>query len=330
MFMTGCASEQATVRFSYVVEPSKGLPRGMEVIAIQPASVKETTDAKWSELAVSIMQDLVNESRSAFNTKVTVSDRADAQVTFDEADMAAAGMVTSSTRPGSGGKLLGAQGMILSSINVKVDEKIGKQRTISNLFVAGGGGRRAGGGALDIDTQEVETVTRTMVVQTEFKLLDTSNNQVWEYYAPPIYRSTERTKASPFFGSSKTAAELTPEDKIIGTLVERGCRAFVSRLMPCRIQVEAVVDSSQNGDCVDGVRYLRAEAYEQALMSFERALFKSQWDHRAAFGAGVACEAMGRFSEALGHYRNACAGQANPSYLEARDRMKTYSDRVRR
>ena len=328
--VVGCATEQASVRFSYVVDPAKGLPPGMKIITIEPASLGETTHPKWSELSVSIMQKLVNESRDRFGTDIVVSDRRDAQVTFDTADLEAAGMATGSSQPGSGGQLLGAQGTILSTINVKIDRKIGKQRTLSNLFLAGGGGKRRGGGAVDIDTEEVETVTRSFIVQTEFKLLDTSNNRVWDPYAPPLYRSTDRTKASPIFGSSQTEAELTPEDQVIAPMVQRGARAFISRLMPCRIDVEAFVVSSTNGNCTDGVRLLRAEAYESALGSFRAALSSDRWDHQAAFGAGVACEALGRCNEALEYYRQACAGQESAKYQEARDRMKTYGDRVRK
>jgi hypothetical protein len=330
--LTGCATETAYVNFSYVVEPSKGLPPGMRVITIEPAAVGETTDPKWSELCVSIMNSLVNESRERFDTDVVVSDRRDAHVTFDNADLEAAGMATSAGNrpPGGGGKLLGAQGTILSTINVKVDERVGKQRTLSGLFLAGGGGRRYGHGATDIRTEEVETVTRTMTVQTEFKLLDTANNRTWDHYTPRTYRSTERTKASPIFGSSSTAADLTQEDQIIGTLVERGARAFVSRLMPCRIDVDAEVESSANANCVRGVKMLRGELFDTALSGFKMALAENGDDHRAAFGAGVACEALGRFDDALGYYKQACVGEANPDYEEARDRMKTYGQRIRK
>ena len=324
----GCASQEtAVVNFSYVVEKEKGLPPGMKTIAIVPAKLGETTDPKWSELSTTVLASLINESKNKFGGEVTVTERRDTKAVFDEADLAAAGMSTK--KGGSPGELLGAEGYLLSNINVKVEKHVGKQRTLSGLDLAGWGGRRSGGGRVNAETEEVETVTRNMTVQTEFKLVDAGNGRVWEHFSPKTYRSTDRTKASPIFGSSKTEAELTPQDQIIGALVERGAREFVSQLMPCRIDVEAEVESSGNKDCADGVRLLRAESYLEAISSFKAALAADPNDHRAAYGAGVASEAMGRHDAALNYYKQACAGKDDRTYADARDRVKTYGSRAR-
>ena len=326
--VTGCASRQtATVSFSYVVEKEKGLPPGMKTIAIMPAKVGETTDPKWQELSTTVLASLINESRSKFGTEVTVTERRDAKAVFDEGDMKAAGMAT-----GKGGdtKLIGAEGLLLSNINVKVEKHVGKQRTLSGLDLGGYGGHGWGGGNVNAQTEEVETVTRNMTVQTEFKLIDSANGRVWEHFSPKTYSATDRTKASPIFGSSKTEGELTPQDQIIGALVERGAREFVSQLMPCRIDVETEVESSGNKNCVEGVKLMRAEAYREAISAFQAAIAEDSNDHRAAYGAGVACEATGQFEAGLKYYNKACAGENNRTYADARDRMKTYGSRIRK
>lgn len=326
--VTGCASQQtASVSFSYVVEKEKGLPPGMKTIAIMPAKVGETTDPKWQELSTTVLASLINESRSKFGTEVTVTERRDAKAVFDEGDMKAAGMAT-----GKGGdtKLIGAEGLLLSNINVKVEKRVGKQRTLSSLGIGGSGGHGWGGGNVNAQTEEVETVTRNMTVQTEFKLIDSANGRVWEHFSPKTFQATDRTKASPIFGSSKTEAELTPQDQIIGALVERGAREFVSQLMPCRIDVETEVESSGNKNCVEGVKLLRAEAYREAISAFQTAMAEDSNDHRAAYGAGVACEATGQFEAGLKYYNKACAGEDNRTYTDARDRMKTYGSRIRK
>lgn len=327
----GCAPERAVVGFSYAVEPTRGLPPGMDTITIMPAKIGPATDPKWSDMCVTVLNALVNESRNDFGTDIEVSDRRDTQVTFEEADLAAAGMST--RQGGDGGQLLAAQGAILSNINVKVETYIGSQRTLAGVYVSGGGGRghghSQGHGSTDIRTEEVETVTRNITAQTEFKLIDTGNNRVWEHYLPKTYRATERTHASPIFGSSQTEAALTPRDAIIAALVEKGARVFISRLMPCRIDVEAEVISSGNGKCRQGVKLLRAEAFDEALTLLKGAWADNPNDHRAAYGAGVAAEASGRYDKALKFYRRACAGQNNRIYTDARDRMKEYGHRVR-
>lgn len=326
--LTGCAShEMATVSFNYVVEPEKGLPPGMETLIIVPAKIGPTTDEKWSDMSATILQSLVNESRERFGTDIEVSDRRDTQITFDEADLAASGM--SDRQGGGGGQLQAAEGAILSNINVKVEKHKGKQRTLSGFSAWGGGGHGWGHGGGSARTEEVDTVTRNMTVQTEFKLLDTSNNKVWTHYLPKTYRSTEKTEASPIFGSSQTEAELTPEDAIIATLIERGAREFVSKLMTCRIDVEAVVESSGNENCVQGVKMLRAESYDSALASFKLALTENPNDHRAAYGAAIACEASGKFDDAMKYYKQALVGANNREYKEGLERMKTYGNRAR-
>lgn len=327
--LTGCAGrERAVVNLSYVVEPTRGLPPGVRTITIMPAVVGPSTDPKWSDMCVTILQSLVNESRNQFNTPVDVSERRDARAVFDESDLAAAGM--SNRRGGAPGQLLGAEASIVSNINVKVTIDRGAQRTISGLALMGGGGHGYGVGGGDVQTEEVETVQRNMTVQTEFKLVDLGNGRVWEHFSPSPYRSTERTKASPIFGSSQTEAALTPTDQIVATLVERGAREFISRLMPCRIEAEVEVESSGNKNCVQGVRLLRAESYEEALSYFQSALQEDPNDHRAAFGAGVGCEALGRYDGAVKYYQQALVGQDSGKYRDARERMKAYSARARK
>lgn len=325
--LVGCGStEHAVVDFSYTVDATRGLPEGMRTIMIVPAKLGPTTDEQWSDMCTTIMQSLVNESKNDFGTDIVLTDRRDTQITFDEADLAAAGM---SKGGGQGGQLDAAQGAILSNINVKVEKYIGRQRTLSGFNVFGGGGRGYGHGGGSVHTEEVETVSRNVTVQTSFKLLDSSNNRVWEYYSPKTFRATEKTKASPIFGSSQTEAELTPQDAIIATLVERGAREFISRLMPCRIDVEAEVESSRHENCVLGVKLLRAEDFEAAASNFKLALQDNPDDSRAAFGAGIACEASGRYKDALKYYNQACMAADNATYRDARNRMKTYANRIR-
>lgn len=326
----GCGSsrESANISFSYVIEKEKGLPPGMKTIAIMPAKIGETTDPKWSEMSVTIVQSLINESKNKFGTPITVTERRDTKPVFDEADLAAAGMSTK--QGGSPGQLVGADGYLLSNINVKVETHVGKQRTLSGLDLSGLQGQQFDAGRVRAETQEVETVTRNMTVQTEFKLVDATNGRVWEHYSPRMFRATDRTKASPIFGSSQTEAALTPQDRIVATLVERGAREFVSMLMPVRVDVEAEVLSGGNPNSSEGVRRLRAEDYQGAIEAFNAALAENPNDHRSAYGAGVAAEAAGSMDMALNFYNRACAGQDNRTYVESRDRVKAFNGRVRK
>jgi len=333
----GCAEERAWVPVSYVVEPDRGLPPGMNSIAIVDSKVNEVTDQKWSELAANMIQDYIQDANQRLGADVKIADRKHLSDTLGEQDLAAAG-VTTSSKPGQGGKVMEVQGLIQSEINVKVEAHTGKETTISDISLFGGGGSgrgywghryREGYGGVDLDTREVETVARNITVQTTFKLVDTVNNQNWVTYAPPAYSHFDRTTTSPIFGSSKTEAELTPRDQIIGAAVSEGARDFVSRIVPCEMKYEIPVVASGNSNCARGVRMLRADEYGEALSYFKSAIAENPDDDRALFAAGVASEATGDFAGALSYYKKAYACQPNKRYREAKERLSGHIDRIR-
>ena len=77
-------------------------------------------------------------------------------------------------------------------------------------------------------------MTRTMTVHSSFKLIDSHTSKEWES-SVSTHQGTDETRVSPFFGSSKTEADLTPRDRIIGTLVEQAAQDFIEKLVPRRI-----------------------------------------------------------------------------------------------
>lgn len=322
--MCGCATERAIVSISYVVEPSKGLPPGMNAVAIMDSKVNTVTDRKWSELAANSIQARIQDANDKYGANLRIADRKHLAEGLAEQDLAAAG-ITSGSQPGAGGRVMEIRGIIESEINVKVATKRGSQSTISGF--SGWGGGRSGGG--HIDTREVETVQRSITVQTAFKLVDTVNNRNWITYSPAPYSRTDRTHTSILFGSSQTEAELTPRDEIIGAAVERGIREFVGKIVPCKLEYELEVESSPNENCVQGVRMLRAQAYAEALSYFRAAVAQGPNDDKAAYAAGVAAEASGQYQTALDYYRRAYGIRAAVRYKRARDRLFGHIARIR-
>lgn len=326
--LAGCATEQATVRYSYVVEPNKGLPPGMKTVYIEPAQIGPNTDPKWSDLCATKMRSLIQESVDDFGTQLAVTDRRDTDVTFSEADLAAAGM--SDRRGGSPGQLMAADGAVKMNINVKEELEEKKDRTLDITGLAGGGGHGWGAGGVQGETREVSGYKRTLTVQTEFKLLDTANNRVWALKSRTQIGTEETRQASPLFGSSRGVGDLSPADQIISALVDQAAREFVSELVPCRIDVVANVQSSSSKECAEGVRMLRGGMYNEAIAMFDQAIMKDAKDHRAAFGAGVAAEASGQYDRAMGYYQRACVGSNNPVYQDSKARVEAYGKRVQK
>ncbi|MCP4589878.1 MAG: tetratricopeptide repeat protein [bacterium] len=325
----GCGgSEKATVAIEYVLNPSVGLPAGMASVAILDAKVNQVTDTKWSEMAANYLQELIQEANHKYGSSLQVADRKHTGSVMKEQDMAAAGMVDS-PNPGALVKQLGIQGMIMAEINVKVETHKGKGRTISGLSAAAFGGHGWGGGGGSVDTEEAETVSRNITVQTDFKLVDAANQKNWVTHSPKPYRRSDKTKISPFFGSSKTEASLTPRDEIIGAAVEVGARGFISKIIPCAVRYEVSLKSSGQENCVQGVKFLRGEMYAEALSQFQMALAEDPDDHRAAYAAGVCCEASGDYAQALSFYKRALTAKNKTEYVVAKKRMDENMDRIR-
>ena len=103
---------------------------------------------------------------------------------------------------------------------------------------------------------------------------------------------------------------------------------IASQILPA-FQEDTEVLSSTNQSCIEGVRMLRGEMFDEAIGMFKHAMSMNSDDHRAAYGAGVASEATGRYDSALRYYKRACAGANSRKYLEARDRLKAYGYRIR-
>ncbi len=324
----GCGStEKATVAFEYALSPSKGLPQGMNTVAIMDATVNEATDKKWSEMAANYLQELIQDSNDRYGTNLRVADRKHTSTVMKENDMAAAGL-TASANPGKIAKLLNVQGTIMAEINVKVRVDKGKGRTLTDFSAWGGGGRGWGHGGGSAHTEEVEKTSRNITVQTDFKLVDAATSENWVTHSPKPYRQSDKTKVNPFFGSSKTEADMTPRDEIIGAAVEIGARQFISKMIPCTVRYEVALKSSGQENCAKGVAYLRGDMIEEALGQFKMALAEDPNDHKAAFGAGVACEMSGKYADALRYYKQACVLENEEDYIEAKNRMTENIDRI--
>lgn len=304
---TGCKSgggggEVAQVNVKYTVQPTMELPRGLDRVAVLDAETTDDAEKKWSELSANMISGLLDQaSKRTAKQKITVVDRQNLKKVMAEKDLALSGLIDGA-KAAAASKVLNVQGLIASSIKVKVEKHTGKGRTLSAASV----GAWARGGWGSVDTEEVEKVTRNITVQCHFRLLDASNAKVLIDHVSPTLRKTDKTETSPFFGSSKTEAELTPRDKIIGELVEKEVRKFIGQFYPIEVDEVVTVQSSGNDACQAGVRFLAAREYDEAIRMFDQAIAASEGgDKYAAFGKGVAYEAKGDVSKALDAYRTA-------------------------
>ncbi len=325
VFLVGCASERAFVSVGYVLDPSQGLPPGMRSVAIEDAVVNDPEDSEWSRKAAESIQARILDAKNRFGADIVVADRRYLKDVMDEADLAAAGITSNTSGAGLGGKVMGVQGIIKSSIDVKAETHVGKATTIDG--VDWWGYRNSGGGR--VYTREVDTVSRNITVKTTFKLFDATTNRDWVTYSPDAYQQHDKTEAFPILGSSRTEAELQPRDQIIAEAMNKGVREFIAKILPCEISYQIPVDASGNKNCQLGVQMMRADAHRDAIGYFRSALAENGNDHQAAYAAGVACEAIDDFKQALQFYRKAYAIRGIPRYREAKDRLNNHLPYIR-
>jgi tetratricopeptide (TPR) repeat protein len=173
-------------------------------------------------------------------------------------------------------------------------------------FAGGWHGGGSGGGS--VGSEEVDKESRNITVQCQFQLKDPATNEIIvSHTGEPSQHFTKAGKTSPFFGGSKTEADMTPRDQIIGEKIDEQLRQFIVKFVPCEINAAVTVKPSKHEMSVAGVRALVCDDYETALQDFKQAIAADGTDHRSMFGAGVACEKMKKYDEALKYYKQAAS-----------------------
>lgn len=326
--LVGCGSkERAVVTLQYTLNASKGLPAGLESVDIAPAELGPATDAKWSDMTADLLQSLIEQSKEKYGVQLRVAAREETKKVMQEADLNAAGL-TQAVASGAPPKLMGIQAVITSKVNIKEEVAHGKKTSMSGMGAFAHGWRYGGGGGGSMDTREVDKVKKNVEAQATFQLVDVKTGETWALHGDKL-TSTEETDPSFFFGSGEGEAGLTPTDRITGTLIERVAREFIAMLMPCEVTTEVEVESSKNKACAHGVALMRADEYAEALSSFKAAIAEDAEDHKALFAAGVACEAMGQYEDALGYYKKAVVKADEPQYIAAKKRLDANLARIR-
>lgn len=311
---TGCGgSEEAMVTVHYTLNPSRGLPPGLTRVAILPAELGPATDAKWSDMTSDLLSGLIEQSRERYGTQLRIADRKETRKVFAESDLAASGL----TQGGGGApaQLLGAQAFIVSKINIKSQQNRTKKTVISGI---GGYGFGYGGGG-SAQTAEREKINQSITAQAKFQLVDAKTGESWAVFEDNV-QSNEETDPGMFMGIGGKS-DLSTEDEIAGLLIERVAREFIAELMPIEVSHVIEVKSSGHEASEKGVSYLRADMYTEALNSFKQALAEDPEDHRTLFAAGVACEALGDFAQALKYYKRACVASGRAEYVDAKNRL---------
>jgi tetratricopeptide (TPR) repeat protein len=332
--VAGCGPkrEEAVVTVTYDLQPTRPLPAGMSYLSVEPvlasAIGEEAVDEqKWGDMTATMIQSKLDAANARNNLGLTIANRRDAKAVMAEADLEAAGLAEENpagVEPG----LTRVDGKIIGKVAIKVDLQKGKKRTVDYLSAFGGGGYHWGYGGGAVDTDEIETVARTVTVQPNFRLVDRTGRD-WVTYAParPVQISSAK-KGGGFFGSSKTEADLTSRDVIVLMAVEEAVDEFLSRIIPMRLEYEVPIKSSKNENAIRGVKAARAAEYAEAMEYLQAAVAEDATDNESAFCAGVVAEALGHYDDAVRYYKMSLREKENDLVRACLGRVERMQERV--
>ncbi|MFQ5411576.1 MAG: tetratricopeptide repeat protein [Phycisphaerae bacterium] len=320
---TGCGKGPvATVTMSETIEPKKPLPAEHMHIAVYNAKVEGTGEFdqdKWAGMAADMIQYELEQAAERHGVPIKLVDREHMKVAMAESDMASAG-ITEDTSGTAGSALQGATSIITSKVTIKIDKQKDEATSINAMSVIGG--RWFGGGS--VSSTKLETESRNITVACQFQLKAMGTNEVLAFHnGHPSQHFDPAKRPSPVFGRSKTEASMTPRDQVIGQKIEDQIKEFMCKFVPTDIETVCRVEAARSDMSKAGVKALIMDDYEGALAKFKVAVAEKDTDVKSLFGAGVACEALGRYDEALKYYKLASAYEdEEPQYPAAVKRVK--------
>ncbi len=143
---------------------------------------------------------------------------------------------------------------------------------------------------------------RVMTFEGNLRVVDGANGRKWLTHA--ISEQRQEDKKSHMFRDVSELSLLPAESEISGML-ESEVREFIGRMLPRSIAIQFELKSSSDEASQQGVRFAEVGQWADALEAFKAAILADAEDDRSLFGAGLACEQLGRFDDAEKYYRQA-------------------------
>ncbi|MEK6642415.1 MAG: tetratricopeptide repeat protein [Planctomycetota bacterium] len=305
--LVGCGPSKrtATIQITRMVEPKAPLSSQHMQIAVMNARMEGDTEEfdqkKWSEMTANMIQGRLEQAADQHKIPIKLVDRENMKQSMGEKDLAAAG-VTDGSDQMAAAKVQGANAILSSKVTIKVDKQKGTGKTIDAMSAIGWA--RGGGGS--VHTSDVEKESRNITVQCQFQLKDPGTNEVIvSHNGMPSQHFDKAKTPSPFFGGSKTEANMTPRDKVIAVMIEEQAQDFLCKIVPMKIDTSLQVQSGSTDASVAAVSAMVVDDFETALGHFKTAMSETPDDHESMFGAGVCCEKLKKIEDAKKYYRQA-------------------------
>jgi|GEM_PF-5571942 len=276
----------------------------------------------WVNMARSRLQAAISRNADRNGIELTFVDRDHTADIVREKDMEDAGIVDAPPPGRRRAKVLDVDAKFYGKVDIDVKIETGTRKTIQGISAwYRPCGWRFGA---SVRTGEKQKIRRIITINAEFRMEDSKTGRIWAQHQSSV-QPIDTEKPGVFFSSSRHRIDFDQPDKqIVMAFLEHEIDAFVAKLTPTQASIDVIVESSSDKDCRRGVDALSAGDHRQARSFFEAAIRDDADDHRALFGAGVACEILGDLRAAEQHYKMAVleGGDKNVRYGEAAARVR--------
>lgn len=251
----------------------------------------------WANAVRSRIAELLTRQAAAAGVQLELVDRDRLQTCLDEQDLELADIIQGN-HLSENARLLPVDLFIFGTIEGQTVIRT-KLETNSALNIARFS-PYGGNIAQDLNCPK-QRIRRTVTFAGSLAVHETATGRVLVAHEL-VGQTIEDDRAKPW-ESDRTELDLMPEEQQVRQKLDGEVRRFVGRLLPTPMECLCTVRSSRSKESTEAVRLLVQGMDEEALALFQAALNQDPDDHRSAFGAGVACERLGRLSEAERCYR---------------------------
>ncbi len=320
ILIIGCEKRsKAFVEVTYTEKPVVGLPEGLHTIAFIPftqaiedeAGIYTAREKKWGDVIVSSIAEKMQYYARKYDIPIKIIEREAVATIMKEKDLADAGLAEEN-KALQLGKLSKAQAICFGKVVIDIQTVSGKAKTVRF--------KRTGSGVVPA-TEYKKRIKRTITVAATVKLVATATDKSILTFNKR-YSNTIDLKPSAVLGSDASAADLSPEDDVIMTLITRIVDDFVAQLMPHEVHMRIPLAKVKSKPAKTAVKLAKVGDYEEAISLFKDAIEIKPNDHGAVYDLGVMYEVTHRPELALKYYKRAYSIKDKDLYLEGILRVK--------
>ncbi len=316
----GCEKRsKAFVEVTYTEKPVLGLPEGLQTIAFIPftqaiedeAGIYSAREKKWGDVIVSSIAEKMQYYARKYDIPLKIVEREAVATIMKEKDLADAGLAEEN-KALQLGKLSKAQAICFGKVVIDIQTVSGKAKTVRF--------QRTGSGLVP-KTEYKKRIKRTITVAATVKLIATATDKSILTFNKR-YSNTIDLKPSAILGSDASAADLSPEDDVIMTLITRIVDDFVAQLMPHEVHMRIPLAKVKSKAAKSAVKLAKVGDYDEAISLFKDAIEIKPEDHGAIYNLGVMYEVKNQPELALKYYKRAYSIKDKDLYLSAILRVK--------